>query len=135
MSVSVPPSTRNHVDRPSEDEMDELLRAFYQSELPNPWPALAAPAQPSIVLPFRSAKPRFALTRTRWALAACVAFLVAGTLLVSSCFNRTNSNIEAQATEPARINVADTKQPFKETLEQKEGRTSIKIVIPYGSNK
>jgi hypothetical protein len=94
MSVVVPPFL-DLSGRPSEDEVDGLLRNFYQAELPNPWPSLEAPAAKNVILPFRPAAKRFPMLRTRLALAACVAFLVAGPLALSAYLSGTNTNTAA----------------------------------------
>ena len=128
MSVAVPPVPQT--GRPSEDELDGLLRAFYKAELPNPWPAPQVPGPRNDILPLRSAPPRFAMLRTRLALAACVAFFVAGPLFLSSYFNPANTETAA-TTEPAPIG-GEKAQRVKPGdagyhLLQKDGRTWIKV--------
>jgi hypothetical protein len=61
------------------DDLDELLSAYYQAEMPNPWPELNVPAQVS-VLPTRLAFWR-RIRRSHLALAASVALLIGGSLL------------------------------------------------------
>jgi hypothetical protein len=58
------------------DNLDNLLRAFYQAEMPNPWPSLEAPARPA-------RKGRRTLLRSRLALAASVALLISGLLFLA----------------------------------------------------
>jgi hypothetical protein len=86
MNVFVPPTTVNQNGRSSEDELDGLLRAFYQAELPHPWPSPEVPALRNDVLPLRSPLRRFPMLRSRLALAASVALLVAGPLALSAYF-------------------------------------------------
>jgi hypothetical protein len=74
MSLSTQPPVS-----PGED-LDGLLRAFYQAQLPHPWPDFKAPAAggaPSARLR------RFARLRSRLALAASVAILIAGSFILS----------------------------------------------------
>lgn len=83
MSVVEPPS------RKPGDELDELLRRFFRSQLPQPWPALRLPA---------SEHPRWpalgrSLARSRWALAASVALLLLSSLLLPSRFT---SNVSSE---------------------------------------
>jgi hypothetical protein len=76
----VPPPPR----KPS-DDLDFLLRAFFRSQMPDPWPGLrlssfrpnsARPATPS----------RRPLIRSRWALAASIGLLLIGSLLLPGRF-------------------------------------------------
>jgi hypothetical protein len=61
------------------DDLDELLSAYYQAEMPSPWPELNVPAQVS-VLPTRLVFWR-RIKRSHLALAASVALLIGGSLL------------------------------------------------------
>jgi hypothetical protein len=72
MSVIEPPPVLPGASGRAEADLDALLRGFFGSELPNPWPALALRPAPS--------PPRGRLLRSRLALAASVALLFAGTL-------------------------------------------------------
>jgi hypothetical protein len=58
--------------------MDDLLHDYFQSEMPKAWPQFKAPKQP------RARKPETLWSRYsgRVALAACVALLVAGYLMI-----------------------------------------------------
>jgi hypothetical protein len=53
------------------DELDELLRAFFYRQMPNPWPPSRRPTTNGR-----------GLIRSRWSLAASVAVLVAGSFLL-----------------------------------------------------
>jgi hypothetical protein len=73
MSLSTQPPVS-----PGED-LDGLLRAFYQAQLPHPWPDFKVPdagGAPSARLR------RFALLRSRLTLAASVALLFSGSFLL-----------------------------------------------------
>ena len=75
-----PPLEFMATDRPA-DDVETLVRAFFRSEVPSPWPELSLPvAEPS-------ARPR---NRGQWQrrllLAACVAFLFLTTLSLSGSF-------------------------------------------------
>jgi hypothetical protein len=70
-------------EAPPPDDVEALLRAYFRAEMPDPWPA------PPLVLTAVSARPELAahesglgLSRSKLALAASVALLVAGSLLV-----------------------------------------------------
>jgi hypothetical protein len=67
------------VSRQPGDDLDELLSAYYQAEMPSPWPSLELPAHVS-VLPTRLVF-RQRIKRSHLALAASVALLIGGTLL------------------------------------------------------
>jgi hypothetical protein len=69
MSTMIP-STLNEQ---AGDEIDGLLRAFFQAEMPKPWPAFKAPVTPSANAPGFWAK-----SRSRFALAASVTMLLLG---------------------------------------------------------
>jgi hypothetical protein len=89
--------------RPPEDEIDGLLRAYFQAEMPDPWPSFEAPA-PRHVLPLRRPQaPRFTLWRSRLALAASILLLIAGALFL---FGRSPSQDAGQPTIPK---TADTR--------------------------
>jgi hypothetical protein len=66
-----------------DDDLDGLLRAFFQAEMPHPWPALKAPPSSHTAPP---APPRRSLFRSRLALAASVALLVTGALALPGRF-------------------------------------------------
>jgi hypothetical protein len=85
MSVKQPPLRLRHFDRPS-DDLDSLLHAFYRSEVPNPWPQMKAPDQPT---PVAAGKPRsrWSLFRSRFALAATVALCLTGLLALPGLRN------------------------------------------------
>jgi len=80
------------------DELDGLLRKFFKSQLPHPWPA---PQAPSTVTPSqRRPMSGRSLTRGRWALAASVALLLLGSLLLPSRFTQ-DANSENGISGPA----------------------------------
>ena len=66
------------------DDLDGLLRAFFRSQLPQPWPT------PRVLSDVTSCQRRPAngrsLIRSRWSLAASVAILLSGSLLLPSRF-------------------------------------------------
>ena len=74
---------------PPEQDVDQLLGAFFKSEIPDPWPAFEPPAR---TLPFRPAPERrgFVLG-SRLALAASVALLLVSGWLLSGSFNAPNA--------------------------------------------
>jgi hypothetical protein len=68
------------------DDLDQVLRAFFRSEMPSPWPRLALPDEAPAVLPLQPARPtqpRRWFRRSHLALAASVALLVIGHLVLS----------------------------------------------------
>jgi hypothetical protein len=71
------------------DDLDEVLSAFFRSEMPSPWPQLQLPEQASPARPpVRLARPAPApssrpwLRSPRFALAASVALLIGGYALM-----------------------------------------------------
>jgi hypothetical protein len=79
MKFTSPPTATPRASCQPGDDLDGLLSAFYQSEMPSPWPQLKLPASVS-VLPNR---PAFwqRIKRSHLALAASVALLIAGALV------------------------------------------------------
>ncbi|MBL8797324.1 MAG: hypothetical protein JNM56_25710 [Planctomycetia bacterium] len=59
------------------DDLDGLLRSFFRSEMPDPWPTMKAPAAETPTLGWWSR------SRSRLALAASVALLLIGSWLLS----------------------------------------------------
>ena len=88
MSFLVAPPGHHNGDTPEGGEVDQLLRAFYRAEMPNPWPSFQAPAEAPMVLPFPAPPVRRALwTSSRLALAASIAVLAGGVWLLSGAFS------------------------------------------------
>jgi hypothetical protein len=87
MSFLVAPPSHRHDGSPEGDEVDQLLRAFYRAEMPDPWPSFEAPAQAPTVLPFPARHARRSIfVRSRLALAASVALLIGGLGFLSGKF-------------------------------------------------
>ncbi len=83
MSSTLQPPDRPPCAGRSPDDIDDLLQAFFRSELPAPWPALANPGGGTgqAGLPRRKL-----LFWSRFTLAAAVAFLVIGYWSLASRF-------------------------------------------------
>src|SRR5215212_9627158 len=78
---------------PSEQDIDQLLRAFFQNEAPHEWPAFEPPVRRT-TLPFRPAaapRRRFVLG-SKLALAASVALLMLCGWLLSGAFDGPTGN-------------------------------------------
>jgi hypothetical protein len=60
------------------DDLDEVLRGFFRSKMPDPWPALPLPADPKPMPRSRS--------WSRLLVAASVAFVLAGYLTLAGFF-------------------------------------------------
>lgn len=65
------------------EEVDGVLRAFFQTEMPAPWPALAPADHRGAIPPHTSLRPLF---WSRAALAASVALLLIGQLWVAGSY-------------------------------------------------
>jgi len=80
----------------SGDDLDNLLRAFFQAEMPNPWPAVEVPARRVFLAPPREELPapsgRGSLSRSRLTLAASIALLVSGALFLAGTLRETGTN-------------------------------------------
>jgi hypothetical protein len=90
MRFSEPP-TVGRGGNGSGDELDTLLRAFFQSEMPHPWPALSLPeteeqARPVVPLTPAPSHP-WVPVHSRLALAASVGLLLAGSWFLAEQFH------------------------------------------------
>jgi hypothetical protein len=96
MSFLLSPPTGPRQDTPGDDGLDTLLRAFYKAERPDPWPSFEAPADQRVLLAL-SPTPRRPqpLLRSRLALAASVALLVAGPWLLDGALKPTAGTVPA----------------------------------------
>jgi hypothetical protein len=84
--VARPPVDSRNGDR-ARDDLDEVLRAFFRSELPRPWPAPQRPSGGRAQLPLRPpsapTRPRRWFADSRLALAASLGLLLIGHLVLS----------------------------------------------------
>jgi len=136
MNVFVPPSTVNQNGRSSEDELEGMLRAYYKAELPNPWPSLEAPATRNDILPMRPPVRRFPMLRSRLALAACVAFLVAGPLALSAYFGGAGTQVSDVPQTQGDDHIAtNPNHDLPYNIKVEKNGSSIEIKIPYGREK
>jgi hypothetical protein len=67
--------------------IDDTLRDFYRSEMPDPWPTMRAPAR-TLPMPKRSSRPVWLRSLSRLAVAASIALLLIGYLALASLFPR-----------------------------------------------
>ncbi len=127
MNLSIQPPVRPGDAMPPEDEFDGRLRDFFRAEMPNPWPVFHAPVTRREMLPFRTPRRRFSLMRSRLALAASVALIVGGALLLSGSIRdgKVGPNTEnmtapqATKTKPIRL---------EESIEvNKDGPATIRV--------
>ncbi len=110
----------------SGENLDNLLRAFFQAEMPNPWPALEVPSRIVLTVPDREEDPPprlgGSLFRSRFALAASIALLVAGPLLLSGVFRDSNTKpstpVQTEPVNASRDNQLSTpRYRLKESLQ------------------
>jgi hypothetical protein len=104
--------------KPSGD-LDGLLRTFFRSQMPHPWPAPRLPhfrATPAT----RAMPPRRPLIRSRWALAASISLLLLGSLLLPG---RLTPNAQPGSDPARRWDAFDfERQRMKEEQKMKEFR-------------
>jgi hypothetical protein len=88
MTYQTRPPVNPRFSSPPLDELDGLLRRFYRTQMPDPWPAAprVASAEETPPSPRRVAVGRFFRPTLRVALAAAVAFLVIGYLALQGWF-------------------------------------------------
>jgi len=116
------------------DNLDNLLRAYFQAEMPNPWPSMEAPAPGLSVAPGlpAPAKGRGSLFRSRLALAASITLLLAAPLFLGGKLRDTSAPGELRDGIPS-AGTLDPRGPKKyrssEGLIQKSDGTYIQIDI------
>jgi hypothetical protein len=84
--VTRPPIDANGVGHGG-DDLDEVLFAFFRSEMPRPWPQMKRPDETPAVrpaLPAPAPPPRSWFRSPRFALAASVALLIGGYAVMSA---------------------------------------------------
>jgi len=87
---------------PAPDELDVLLRNFFQAEMPTPWPGMKAPVSRPAARPTSRRAPR-----SRLALAASVGFLMVGSWALSAHLPEYN----AVGTEPVLKDIGGASRP------------------------
>jgi hypothetical protein len=130
MRFSEPP-TVDRAGKGSGDELDTLLRAFFQSEMPHPWPALSLPEteeQARPVVPFTPAASHpWVPVHSRLALAASVGLLLAGSWFLAGQFQPADPGDQplrpdAGITAKGGHLVAPDGIKMKESLEQEKDK-------------
>jgi hypothetical protein len=86
------------------DDIDGLLRSFFRSEMPDPWPAVTVPEEAPTVLR-RPMPAHSSLFRSRLALAASVALLLVGPWMLSGSFKELNTPPDTTELEATNIKV------------------------------
>jgi hypothetical protein len=110
----------------SGDNLDHLLRAFFQAEMPDPWPGMEVPSRPVVVVaadapeetPSRSSG---SLCRSRLALAASIALLVSGPLFLAGALRETTPS------SPISSSVGDS--AHRESLHAPRYRSSESLLV------
>jgi hypothetical protein len=135
MRFSEPPTVDRAGKGASGDELDTLLRAFFQSEMPHPWPALPLPRQqeqprPAVLLTPAAAHPWVPI-HSRLALAASVGLLLVGSWFLAAPFHPTNSG-DASVPANSALTGSNDKGGIKtrEFLEQdKDNPTKFRLEL------
>jgi len=148
-SVKYPPVHTNGVGH-GHDELGDALRAFFRSEMPQPWPPLKKPVVERAVAPFpppaASTKswPRRWFLNSRTALAASLGVLILGYLLLSDTLKPTNNvdpkdptangrlsrpGAEDRNLMPAPPDVEDPDVILDESLILENGKTTMKFKV------
>lgn len=84
-------------------ELDVLLRNFFRSEMPDPWPELKAPVEVKFP-PARSTPRRWSSIRGKLALAASVAVLMVGSWCLSGGTPDYSQGPEPSLGDPGQAN-------------------------------
>lgn len=96
-----PPTLDSSMRGSSEDGLDGLLKAYFQHELPQPWPTAPVPEERPVILTLPKA--RKSLLHSRLALAASVALFLAGPWLISGSFSLFKDNSEASTPDGTNV--------------------------------
>jgi hypothetical protein len=108
------------------DDMDGLLRAFFRSQLPRPWPA--APTPPARAVPMRRRG-----YRSRLALAASVALVALGALFAAGKIVPAAPDgvrlIDPNATRPDYLPRRDKVRTSLSLEQDPAGGTAIKVEV------
>jgi hypothetical protein len=117
---SLPLGERN--GRP--DDLDGLLRRFFRSEMPDPWPAPPIVSEPPRQDP---AQPRGFWFRhsSRLALAAAVSFFLVGYLTLSALFPASSTEAGGQAAPPVIGNLPRVQPIRPEIVPLRNGKAEI----------
>jgi hypothetical protein len=115
----------------SGDTLDDLLRAYFQAQMPSPWPTLSAPQPEHPTVPFRPPVRRLSpLARGRLALAASVALLIGAGLYTAGLMGaRPAPDLPANTSTTAGSRDPHGPLQYKENLIQKADGTYIQIEI------
>jgi hypothetical protein len=122
-SVKVPPVSSNGVGH-GHDDLGDALRAFFRSEMPQPWPKLKLPTQERVIAPFppptasKKSWPRRWLFNSRTALAAALGVLIVGQLLLSNTLNpKAIDPLDDKRVDPSAVR--PVKDPGKGILDKR----------------
>lgn len=103
------------------DDLDGQLRAFFRSRMPHPWPSAPTPRKPN-----ESPAPRrHNLYRARFALAASLALLMLGSLLLPNRLSQDGKSMNAL--EGETIGNRDLRRKMEREHKMKEFENKNKI--------
>jgi hypothetical protein len=106
-----------------EEDLDGLLRAFFRSEMPEPWPTMPVPeVAPVLPMKPRAMPSRRPLFRSRLALAASVALFLLGSWLLSGSFSQLTNDGPSPVSPSAKKH-----NHFKVRYEVRDGVTHVII--------
>ena len=133
MRFVAPPTTDSLSRGRSGDDLDGLLGEFFRSEMPQPWPdAPETDEQPEVLSWSQTPRRSRSLFRSRLALAASVAFLLAIPWAISDSFRTLRPDVADIILDETGTASRDIKNS-KMTLEvQRSGETGVRIemVLP-----
>ena len=128
-SIERPPGYPRIAGRPPED-VDELLRTFFRSEVPRSWPTLALPARDDRGNSPPVSRPRLRLHR-RFGVAAAVGLLVVGYLSLAGRFP-VETNDPGATVNPARTLAAKELDRLRKRTTQGGALRSHQVPVRSG---
>jgi hypothetical protein len=112
------------------DDLDGLLKAYFQEEMPSPWPGAPDPEELSPLTVSPLPRRRHSLWNSRYALAASVALLLAGGWLLSGRFQDLGTNSSASTFTDETATTEDGRPvKMKISLPLKSGKLGVQIDI------
>lgn len=141
MRIVEPPSLDSPGRGRHGDDLDRLLSDFYRSQLPRPWPKPPVAGEQTEPRPHSARKPmqRWSALRSRLALAASIALLLAGSWFLSGTFADVSGSGGSYKNEEAikgfdqpggRIRDSDVKPRTRERIIlDKNGQTGFQVEL------
>lgn len=125
---------------PKDEDLENLLHAYFQAELPTPWPEMKAPqhsASPAFssngkapVLPMPTRTRTWVRWRSRLALAASVALLAGGTFLMPTPLLRKATSVDTLEVGPGSADTTERRSILDGSFDPSRSKLREAITQP-----